>query len=158
VKLKQLQRLRQNLLNRLMENKKNTFLKDPPKKRGIFYLLTLLMLLISSVVFSQAEIKFTVTKKKFEEVTKGDVVRLEYPFTNTGDQPLIITDYKVECSCTSAEFPKQPIAPGQSDKIIVQFNTKTTYEWQDRIVEIVSNAKNSPAKIRFKGNVKILKN
>ena len=136
-----------------MENNKNRFLKNPPKKRGIFYLLTVALCFCCYSIFAQAEIKFAETKKKFEEVIKGEVVRLEYAFTNTGNQPLIITDYKVECSCTGAEFPKQPIAPGQSDKIIVKFDTKTVYEWQDRTVEIISNAKNSPAKIRFKGNI-----
>ena len=86
------------------------------------------------------------------------VVVLDYEFTNAGNEPLVITDYKVECSCTSAEYLKQPIAPGQSGKVTVKFDTKTVYEWQDRIVEIISNAKNSPTKIRFKGNVKVPKN
>ncbi len=78
---------------------------------------------------------------------------MEYDFTNTGNQPAIITEAKVECSCTSVEFPKQPISPNQSAKIIVKFDTKSVYDRQDRNVEIISNAKNSNQKIRFKGVV-----
>lgn len=76
---------------------------------------------------------------------------MEFHFTNTGNQPLIITDAKVECSCTTVEFPKQPVAPNQSGVVVVLFDTKTVYDRQDRIVELLSNAK--PVKIRFKGVV-----
>ena len=38
-------------------------------------------------------------------------------------------------------------------KVIVKFDTKSVYDRQDRIVEIISNAKNSNQKIRFKGVV-----
>ncbi|MGZ3884443.1 MAG: DUF1573 domain-containing protein [Bacteroidia bacterium] len=108
-------------------------------------------------MMAQAKLTIADSKKKFTDVKKGEVVVLEYDFVNTGDQPLIITSYEVQCSCTSAEFPKQPVLPGQGGKITVKFDTKTVYEWQDRIVEIISNAKNSPTKIRFKGYVEKLK-
>ena len=84
---------------------------------------------------------------------KGEVVTLEFDFTNTGNQPAVIIDTKVECSCTTIEFPKQPIAPNQTAKIVVKFDTKSVYDRQDRIIEIISNAKNSNQKIRFKGVV-----
>lgn len=103
--------------------------------------------------YAQPQLKFTNTKKSFGFVKKGEVVTIEFDFTNTGNQPAIITDAKVECSCTTVEFPKQPIAPNQSAKVIVKFDTKTVYDRQDRIVEIRSNAKNSTQKIRFKGVV-----
>jgi hypothetical protein len=35
--------------------------------------------------------------------------------------------------------------------ILLTFNTKEKYDRQDRIVEVVSNASNSPTKLRFKG-------
>lgn len=84
---------------------------------------------------------------------KGEVVKLEFEFSNTGNQPLIITDAKVECSCTTVDFPKQPIAPAQQAKVTVSFDTKSVYDRQDRTVEMISNAKNSSQKIRFKGVV-----
>lgn len=143
------------------ENKYIQLSENPPEQRGIFYLKRFLLLLSFAIVpklfFAQAAITFAESKKKFEDVKKGTLVKLEYDFTNTGNQPLLITNYEVECSCTSAEFPKQPIPPGQSGKIIVTFDTKSVYERQDRIVEIFSNAKNSPAKIRFKGYVERVK-
>ncbi len=139
-----------------MENNTSKHFKDPPKFRGIFYLKPFLFLAFCFLgldVFSQAQLKFTETKKKFEDVKKGELVVLAYDFTNAGNEPLIISDHKVECSCTSVEYPKQPIAPGQGGKVIVRFDTKTVWDWQDRVVEIISNSKNKSTKIRFKGNV-----
>ena len=105
------------------------------------------------VNYAQPQLKFSETKKNFGFVKKGELVTMEFNFTNTGNQPAIITEAKVECSCTTVDFPKQPIAPNQSAKVIVKFDTKSVYDRQDRIVEIISNAKNSAQKIRFKGVV-----
>ena len=130
--------------------------KDPSQKRGIFYLRTILILIFSILSFSisaQAKIKFKETKKDLGTVNKGDIVTADYEFTNEGDQPLVITSYEVECSCTTADFPKQPIHPGQTGKITVKFDTKSAYDRQDRKVVIVSNAKNS-ASVRIKCFVK----
>jgi len=126
--------------------------KNPPQKRGIFYLkafVICLLLFSSAALNAQAKIKFTETKKDLGKVKKGDLVSAEYEFKNEGDQPLIISDYKVECTCTSVDFPKQPIAPGQTAKLTVKFDTKSAYDRQDRKVEIISNAKNS-ASVRIK--------
>lgn len=104
-------------------------------------------------IHAQANLSFNDTKKSFGFVKKGEVVKLEFDFTNTGNEPLLITDAKVECSCTTVDFPKQPIAPNQTAKVIVNFDTKSVYDRQDRVVEIISNAKNSHQKIRYKGVV-----
>lgn len=127
--------------------------KNPPQKRGIFYLKSFVILaLLTALSFnaqSQAKIKFTESKKDLGKVKKGEVVSADYEFKNEGDQPLIITNFEVECSCTTVDFPKQPIAPGQTGKLTVKFDTKSAYDRQDRKVVIVSNAKNS-ASVRIK--------
>ena len=92
-------------------------------------------------------------KKNFGVVKRGELVKLEYDFTNIGNEPLIITDAEVSCSCTSVDYPKQPISPYQSGKIIVNFDTKTVYDRQDRVIIVRSNDPQSPSKIRYKGNV-----
>jgi hypothetical protein len=112
-----------------------------------------LFLILVLTIHAQAELSFKDAKKNFGMVKKGEVVKLEFDFTNTGNEPLIITDSKVECSCTTIDFPKQPIAPKQTAKVIVTFDTKSVYDRQDRVVELISNAKNSHQKIRFKGVV-----
>ncbi|MBS1634648.1 MAG: DUF1573 domain-containing protein [Bacteroidetes bacterium] len=110
-------------------------------------------MLMGSMAQAQSKLRFTDTKKNFGFVKRGELVKMDFSFKNEGTTPLIITECKVECSCTTIEFPKAPIAPGQTGIIQVSFDTKTVYDRQDRTVEIFSNAPGSPHKIRFKGVV-----
>lgn len=141
----------------LQNNLKIKILKNPPQKRRIFYFIPVVIFIfllgVSPALQAQAKIKFTETKKDLGKVKKGEVVSADYEFKNEGDQPLIITNYEVECSCTTVDFPKQPIAPGQTNKLTVKFDTKSAYDRQDRKVVIISNAKNSSS-VRIKCFVK----
>jgi hypothetical protein len=134
----------------MVSNLNTVFFKNLSVTRGVFCLC---LLAIQFVAHAQAHLKVTDAKKNFGFVKKGEVVKISYTFTNTGNQPLIITDAKVECSCTTVDFPRQPITPNQTSTITVSFDTKSVYDRQDRTVEIISNAKNSSQKIRFKGVV-----
>ena len=111
------------------------------------------MLAIGTTCLAQAKIKFTDVKQNFGIVKKGEKVNLTYEFTNLGNQPLIITETKAECSCTSVTWTKELVAPGQKGSVKVVFDTAPTYDRQDRIVEVFSNDPKSPACIRFKGVV-----
>ncbi|MDP2385515.1 MAG: DUF1573 domain-containing protein [Bacteroidota bacterium] len=122
-------------------------------KRRIALSWAILLFSLSTISKAQAVIKFLDAKKNFGFVKQGKLVEITFEFTNTGNQPLIITDYKVECTCTSVGFPKSPVLPQQKGSLTVTFDTKTVYDRQDRVVEVISNAKNSPERIRFKGVV-----
>jgi hypothetical protein len=113
----------------------------------------LLLILSSALVFSQAKMEIKDSKKNFGFVKKGELVKVEYDITNKGNQPLLITDVEISCSCTTVDYPKQPVAPGQSVKVIVNFDTKTVYDRQDRTVNLVSNDPKGPHKLRYKGVV-----
>jgi hypothetical protein len=108
---------------------------------------------LSLNTFSQ-EIKFKSVKQNFGFVNEGDTVKLDYELKNTGDKPLVITDYEVECGCTVMQKPDKAIAPGQTYKLRITFDTHSKYDRQDRTVKIVSNAINSPSILRFKGVVR----
>lgn len=105
------------------------------------------------MAIAQAKMEIKDTKKNFGFVKRGEVVKLEYDLTNIGNEPLIINDAEVSCSCTTVDFPKQPISPNQSVKIFVSFDTKTVYDRQDRLVLLKSNDPKSPSRIRYKGIV-----
>lgn len=100
---------------------------------------------------SGAYLKVKNPKYNFGFVKQGAVVKIEYAFTNTGKESLIISDIEVTCGCTVADFPHYPIKPGESGIILITFNTREKYDRQDRTVEVISNASNSPTKLRFKG-------
>ncbi len=110
-------------------------------------------LFLSIHCIAQSKLVFSDAKKNFGFVKQGKIIEMKYEFVNEGNQPLILSESKVECSCTEVVLPKDPIMPKQKSFVLVKFNTLTVFDRQDRIVEIQSNAVNNPQRIRFKGVV-----
>ncbi len=81
-----------------------------------------------------------------------DSSRVEFLFINTGKEPLIIEKCKGSCGCTVPEWPKEPIAPGESGVIKVNYDEKRVGPYTKSIT-ITSNAKTSPKIIKIKGKI-----
>jgi hypothetical protein len=117
--------------------------------KRLFYIF-LLVIVTGFQIRAQSVITFEKTTQHLGFVRQGDTLNFEYKFTNTGDQPLVISDTKVECGCTVVDKPNNPILPGKQGVIKVTFHTNSAIDRQDRTVTVLSNAKNSPAVVRFK--------
>jgi len=76
----------------------------------------------------------------FGEVQEGEVVEHTFTFTNEGEGPLIISNAQGSCGCTVPDWPRQPIAPGQTGQIKVSFNSKGRAGRQDKRVTLTTNA------------------
>ncbi len=100
---------------------------------------------------SHAFLKVENSTYDFGRVEQGQVIRIEYLFKNTGSDTLHIFSVEVTCGCTIADFPHYPLRPGDSGVILLTFDTKEKYDNQDRTIHVISNAINSPTKLRFKG-------
>ena len=103
---------------------------------------------------SDAKMEFEATEWNFGEITQGESVEYAFEFTNTGSEPLIITNAKGSCGCTVPSWPREPIAPGESGELKVKYDTKRI-GLINKSVTIQSNAINEPTKIiRIKGEIK----
>ncbi len=58
------------------------------------------------------------------KVVKGEVIDAKIIVKNTGDFPLVIGEVSGSCSCTVAEKPEAPIAPGEEGEIVAHVNTE----------------------------------
>lgn len=100
-----------------------------------------------------AEISVNETTHDYGSIKINSDGICEFIITNTGNEPLIISDAKGSCSCTVPEFPTEPIAPGKSAPIKVKYNTSHVGPI-NKSVTIMSNAVNEPTKIlKITGNV-----
>ncbi len=81
-----------------------------------------------------------------------DSSRCEFTFTNTGKEPLIIEKAKGSCGCTVPEWPKEPIAPGETATIKVNYDEKRVGPYTKSIT-ITSNARTSPKVVKVKGKI-----
>ncbi len=92
---------------------------------------------------------------EFGEMQQGDKVEHAFKFTNTGNEPLIITNVTVTCGCTTPKgVPRDPIAVGGKGEIVVAFNSTGKFGKQDKVVTVISNAVNQEAsQVKFTANV-----
>ena len=85
-------------------------------------------------------------------VQNGDGL-CHFTVTNTGNEPLIISNAKGSCGCTVPKWSKEPIMPGETTVIDVKYATNRIGPI-NKSVTISSNAVNTPTKvIRIKGKV-----
>jgi hypothetical protein len=115
-------------------------------------ILGIILISISSALgFGQeAELRFERKLHKFPNAKEGDQLEAIFVFQNTGNAPLVFTDYKVTCPCTKAELPNKPIPPGQKGEVRITFDSTGKSYYQDRIIEIFSNSKRGADKLRIK--------
>jgi hypothetical protein len=99
------------------------------------------------------KIEFNKTVHDYGEVKYGGNGQCTFTFTNTGTEPLIISNAKGSCGCTVPDWPKQPIAPGEKAQITVKYDTNRAGTI-NKSVTVQSNAVNQPTVIlNIKGNV-----
>lgn len=89
----------------------------------------------------------------FGTVTEGEIVAHTFTFTNTGNEPLIISDAKGSCGCTVPSKPTAPIAPGEEGEITVQFNSKNKKGARNQKVTITANTNPAQTFIYLTGTV-----
>lgn len=100
-----------------------------------------------------AQIEFVKTSHDYGTIKNGADGTCTFEFKNTGNAPLIIQDAKASCGCTVPDWPKTPIAPGETATITVKYDTKKSGVI-NKEVKVISNASNEPiAILRIKGNV-----
>jgi hypothetical protein len=92
----------------------------------------------------------------FGDIIQGDKVEHVFTFSNTGTQPLIITNVEVTCGCTTPKgWPRDPIQPGGKGELTVSFSSAGKIGRQNKPVTIISNATN-PDGNRLSFSVNIL--
>ena len=66
--------------------------------------------------------KFNVDKYDFGKIKQNVPAVYTFEITNKSDKPLVIENAHATCGCTVPEYQKEPIAPGKTAKIKVQYN------------------------------------
>ena len=98
-------------------------------------------------------IEFGESSFDFGTVTEGEIVSHTFSFTNTGSEPLIISDAKGSCGCTVPSKPTAPIAAGETGEITVQFNSKNKKGQRNQKVTVTGNTNPAQTFIYLTGTV-----
>lgn len=97
-------------------------------------------------------ITFEKTTHDYGTLYKGGDGTCEFKFTNTGVEPLILSNCTSSCGCTVPDWPREPILKGKSAVVKVKYDTNRLGPI-NKTVTVTSNANNSPVQLRIVGNI-----
>ena len=101
-----------------------------------------------------SEITFDFDTYDYGEVVDGEIVEVDFNFTNTGNSDLIIFNASASCGCTVPEYPQnENIKPGESSSLKVRFDTSNKPGKQMKTVTLTTNTNSGKKLIRINGFV-----
>lgn len=98
------------------------------------------------------KMEFDATEVDYGTIEQGSDPLRVFNFTNSGDEPLIISKAKGSCGCTVPKYPQDPILPGETAQIEVRYDTNRIGPFQ-KTVTLTTNEANPTHTLKIKGKV-----
>ena len=106
-----------------------------------------------AIAMATTALSFDKTTHDFGGITDGGPVETVFVLTNTGNEPLVISEAKGSCGCTVPEYPTDPVAPGETREIKVSFNPSGKEGAQNKTVTILANTEPQSTVLNIKASV-----
>ncbi|MDA8948007.1 DUF1573 domain-containing protein [Flavobacteriaceae bacterium] len=118
--------------------------------------INLVLLFFTVSVYAQQnspQIEFENTTIDYGTIENGSDGERIFSFKNTGTADLVITNVKSSCGCTIPKKPDGPIAPGDTNEIVVRYDTKRVGPFR-KTITVSTNQENNPIiALKLKGTV-----
>lgn len=98
-------------------------------------------------------IKFDDTVHDFGDISQNSENTKIFTFTNVGSEPLIIENAKGSCGCTVPNYPREPVAPGETGEIEVVYKPGNQKNAQTKTITITANTQPANTILTVKANV-----
>lgn len=119
-----------------------------------------LMTLAAAAVFAvtcvaqKPTITFDTESHDFGEIQeKGGPVSFIFKYKNGGKTPLVLTQVSASCGCTTPEWTRTPVRPGDGGEVKVTFNPSGRPGTFNKTVTVQSNAEQAVKTLRISGKV-----
>lgn len=100
------------------------------------------------------EISFEEGEFNFGKVAVGEKIVHSYSFVNKGKADLQIAQVTPSCGCTTLkDWPKEPISPGKSGVITVEFNSAGFSGNIEKTIQVATNGIPRDFYLKLKGEV-----
>lgn len=99
-------------------------------------------------------ITFTKTEHDFGKINEADGrVTTVFEFKNEGMTPLVLSNVRASCGCTTPKWTREPIEPGEIGQITVTYNPNGRPGPFQKTITITSNATEATKRLYIKGEV-----
>ena len=118
------------------------------------FLIFGLVVLTSFAVAQKPQIVFENLEHNFGSFKESDGVQItSFKFTNKGEVPLVLSNVRAACGCTTPKWTREPVPPNGSGEIQVSYDPKNRPGSFNKTVMISSNAENGTTVLRILGRV-----
>ena len=90
---------------------------------------------------------------RFGEMRSGEIIAKTLRVENRCNHPIVLLRHTTTCGCIKINYDRKPIAPGQSGEIHFEFDSRTLYGWQMKLMEFYFAEKGKPMKIYAEAEV-----
>jgi len=97
--------------------------------------------------------QFEETEHDFGTIGQGKKVQHTFSFTNTGQAPLVIESATATCGCTVPEWPKEPVMPGKTGAIKVEFDPTGKSGQTSKQITITANTEPQINQLTIRTNI-----
>lgn len=87
----------------------------------------------------------------FGKIPQGKPVYHFFEVTNSGKEPMVISNVQTSCGCTTPEWSKDPIAPGATAKVRVGYNAASEGMFEKYIT--ITYNQNLSKQVKINGTV-----
>lgn len=101
----------------------------------------------------KTRINFAAPKKDFGKVLSTSSNEHTFVFTNTGTEPLVISNAKGSCGCTVPVWPKEAIMPGDEGEIKVVYKPNGQSGIQTKQVTVTANTDPANSFLTITGDI-----
>lgn len=94
------------------------------------------------------------TEHDFGQVSRGDTVTTVFR-VKAADKPVILLSATTDCGCTWAEYPKQPLRPGETAQVKVFFAARDKGNFHKTVrLRLHAGGRDRGAEVKVRGTVK----
>lgn len=99
------------------------------------------------------QIKFERDVYDFGKIEKGQIAKYKFVFKNNGNAPLILTEVKASCGCTTPTWSKEPVLPGEKGFVEAAYNSNSGNGTFAKSITVTTNIPDKTVVLFIKGEV-----
>jgi len=108
---------------------------------------------LEQVPGAEAVIEFDTLWHQFGTIIEGEQVVCFFDYRNAGQARLVLNSVHGSCGCTSLDWEKAPLEPGEEASLQVMFDSKGRTGVQRKYVTVNSNASNATVELIIEATV-----
>ncbi len=113
----------------------------------------LLFFLQFQSICAQGIFKFEKETHDFTTIEEGIIAEHSFSFTNVGNAPIIIKSVQASCGCTTPDWTREAVLPGQKGVVKTRFDSRGRPGNFFKTVTVTSNASEASKTLNIKGNI-----